>query len=84
VGIHRLLHSCCCFLKTNSASDNAATNSNSKNARSRMVASLRGRVGTGTEEGESSNGRVWAAGFHRVTVRCRLARVSKLMNLLFL
>jgi len=37
--------------------DNAATNSNSENARSRMVASLRGRVGTGTKEDESS---IWA------------------------
>ena len=27
--------------------DNAATNSNSENSRSRMVVSLRGRVGTG-------------------------------------
>jgi hypothetical protein len=30
--------------------DNAATNSNSENARSRMVASLRGSMGTGTKE----------------------------------
>ena len=29
--------------------DNAATNSNSENVRSRMVASLRGSVGTGTK-----------------------------------
>ena len=29
--------------------DNAATNSNSENARSRMVASLRGSMGTGTK-----------------------------------
>jgi len=34
--------------------DNTATNSNSENARSRMVASLRGSVGTGTKEDESS------------------------------
>jgi len=32
--------------------DNAATNSNSEQARSRMVASLRGSVGTGTKEDE--------------------------------
>ena len=44
--------------------DNAATNSNSEKARSRMVASLRGSVGTGTKVDESSTGRVWAAGFH--------------------
>jgi len=34
--------------------DNAATNWNSENARSRMVASLLGRMGTGTKEDESS------------------------------
>ena len=33
--------------------DNAATNSNSENARSRMAASLRGSVATGTKEDES-------------------------------
>jgi len=49
-----------------------------------MVASLRGSVGTGTKEDESSTGRVWAAGFHRVTARSRLARVLKFMNCLFL
>ena len=60
--------------------DNAATNSNSENARSRMLASLRGNVGTGTKEDESSSGRVWAA----VTARSRLARVLKLTNRLLL
>jgi len=40
-----------------------------------MVASLRGSVGTGTKEDESSTGRVWAAGFHHGTARSRLARV---------
>jgi hypothetical protein len=64
--------------------DNPATDSNSENARSRMVTSLRGSVGTGTKEDESSNGRVWAAGFHHVTARSRLARVLKLVNRLFL
>ena len=64
--------------------DNEATNSNSENARSRMVASLRGSVSTGTKEDESNTGRVWAAGFHHVTARSRVARFSKIMNLLFL
>jgi hypothetical protein len=41
-------------------------------------------VGTGTKEDESSTGRVWAAGFHHVTARSRLARILKLMNRLFL
>jgi len=49
-----------------------------------MVASLRGIVGTGTKEDESSTGRVWDAGFHRITARSRLERVLKLMNRLFL
>jgi len=64
--------------------DNAATNLNSENARSRIVASLRGSVGTGTKEDESSTGRVWAAEFHHITARSRLASVLKLINRLFL
>ena len=64
--------------------DNVATNSNSENARSRMVASLQGSVGTGTKEGESSNGCFWAAGFHHVTARSCLAHALKLMNCLVL
>jgi hypothetical protein len=46
--------------------DNSATNSNSKNARSGVVASLQESMGTGTKEDESSPGRTWAAGFHHV------------------
>jgi hypothetical protein len=38
--------------------DNTATNSNSENARSIMLTSLRGSVGTGTKGDESSTGRV--------------------------
>ena len=49
-----------------------------------MVASLQGSVGTGTKKDESSIGRVWAAGFHHVPARSRLARVLKLMNRLFI
>jgi hypothetical protein len=60
--------------------DNAATNSNSENARSRMMASLRGSVGKGTKEDESSTGRIRAAGFHHVTARSGLASILKLMN----
>jgi hypothetical protein len=39
-----------------------------------MMARLRGSVGTGTREDESSTWQVWAAGFHHVTARSRLAR----------
>jgi len=49
-----------------------------------MAASLRGNVGTGTKEDESSTGCVWAAGFYHVTARSGLARVLKFMNRLFL
>jgi len=59
-------------------------NSNSEDARSRMVASLRGSMGMGTKEDESSTGRVWAAGFHHVTAHSHLACVFNLMNCLFL
>jgi len=55
--------------------DNRATNSNSENARSRMAVGLRVSVSAGKKENEPSTGRVWAAGFHHVTTRSRLARV---------
>jgi hypothetical protein len=71
------------LLSENKNCDNAVTNSNSENARSRTMASLRGSVGTVTKEDESSTGRVWAAGFHHVTARSRLERVFKLMKLYF-
>jgi hypothetical protein len=45
---------------------------------------LRGSVGTGTEEDESSTERVWAAGLHHVTARSRLVGILKLMNLVFI
>jgi head-tail adaptor len=38
---------------------------------------------TGANEDKSSTVRVWAAGFHHVTARSRLARVLKLMNRVF-
>jgi hypothetical protein len=63
---------------------NMANNSTSENAINRMVASLRGSVGTRKKEDESSTGRIWAAGFHHVMARSHLARVLKLMNRLFL
>jgi hypothetical protein len=63
--------------------DNMATNSNSENATSRMVASLRGNVSMGTKEDESCTWQVWAAGFHHVTAHSRLARVLKITNRFF-
>jgi hypothetical protein len=45
---------------------------------------LWGSVGTGEKENESSTVRVWAAGFHHVMARSRLAGVLKLMNRLFI
>jgi hypothetical protein len=45
---------------------------------------VRGSMGMGTKEDESSTGHVWAAVFHHVTARSRLARALKLMNRLFL
>ena len=43
-----------------------------------MLASLRGSVGMGTKEDESSTGCIWAAVFHHIMARSRLARVLKL------
>jgi hypothetical protein len=45
---------------------------------------LLGSVGTGAEEDKSSTGRFWAAVFHHVMARSRLARVLKPMNRVFL
>jgi hypothetical protein len=45
---------------------------------------LRGSVSMGTKKDESHTGRVWAAGFHYVTVRSLLVHVWKLMIRLFL
>jgi hypothetical protein len=45
---------------------------------------LRGSVGTGTKQDESSTGRVWADGFHHVMAHSRLAGILKLTNRLFL
>jgi hypothetical protein len=64
--------------------DNAATNSNSENARSRMLAILRRSVGTETKEDKLSTGRVWAPGFYHVKAHSRLVCVLKLINRLFL
>ena len=63
--------------------NSTATNSNSKNARSRIVVSLCGSVVLGTKEDESCTGRVWAVGFHHIMAHTRLARILKLMNRLF-
>jgi hypothetical protein len=48
------------------------------------VASTAGKREYGVKEDESSTGRDWAAGFHHVTARSRLARVLKLINRLFI
>jgi hypothetical protein len=37
-------------------------------------------VGTGTKEDKASTGGVWAAGFHHITGRSRLARILKITN----
>ena len=39
-------------------------------------------MGAETNEDEANTGRVWAAGFHHVTARSRLARILKLINLI--
>jgi hypothetical protein len=64
--------------------DYTATNSNSENARSRMLARVRGSVGIWTKGDESSTWRIWVAAFHHVTARSGLGRILKLMNRLFL
>jgi hypothetical protein len=71
------------FLNTNSAiTGELMGTARTVEAERRQV--LRGSVGTGAKEDESRTGRVWAAVFHHVTARSRLAGVLKLMNCLFL
>ena len=86
MGIQQLLHASFCFLNTNISEhkhcDNAATNLNSENARSRMVASVRGSVGMGTQEDESSTGRVSAAGFHHVNRTTVVLWLNKTLSLI--
>jgi hypothetical protein len=43
-----------------------------------------GSLSTGEKEGESSTGRVWAAGFHHVTARSRLAHFLELNEPLYI
>jgi hypothetical protein len=64
--------------------DNAATNVNSENTRSRILASPARKHEYGVKEDESSNGHGCTAGFHHVTACSRLVGVLKLMNRLFL
>jgi hypothetical protein len=45
---------------------------------------LRGSVGMGAKEDESSTGHVWAAGFHHVTASSHLVGILKLTNSLFI
>jgi hypothetical protein len=45
---------------------------------------LRVSVGREAKEDELSTGRFWAAGFHSVRDRYRVARVLKIMNRLFI
>jgi hypothetical protein len=61
-----------------------ATNANSEMLEAEWRQVLRGSVDMGTKEDESSTGHIWAAGFHHVTARSRLAQVLKLMNHLLL
>ena len=60
------------------------SNSNSENIRSRIVASLWGSVGMRKEEGESSAGQIWAAGFHHLMACPCLVHVFKFTDHLFL
>jgi len=83
VGIHRLLHSSCCFLNTNTAIAWQLIRT-ARTLEAEWWQVLRGSVVTGTNEVESRSGRVWAAGFYHVMARSRLPRILKLMNPLFL
>jgi len=78
VGIHRLLHSSCCFLNTNTAITRQLI------WKARTLEAEWWQVCGEAKEDETSAGRVPAAGVHHVMARSRLARVLKLLNRLFL
>ena len=80
MGIHRLIHSSCCFLNTNTVITRQLTET-ARTLEAEWLASLRGSVDTGTKEDESSTGYVWAAGFRHVTAPSRLARSFKRMKI---
>jgi predicted secreted Zn-dependent protease len=82
VGIHRLLHSSCSFLNTNTAISRQLIRT-ARTLEAEWLASLQGSVGTETQEVVKYRAR-WAAGFDHVTAHSRLARVLKLTNRLFL
>jgi hypothetical protein len=73
-----------CSMNEHKHCDNAATNANSENARSRMEAtSARKREYGGQRKMSQVLDAFWAAGFHHVTARSRLAGVLKPMDHLF-
>ena len=83
MGIHRLLHSSCCFLNTITA----ITRQLIQTARTLEAEwwQVCGEAWVpGTKKDESSTRRVWAAGFQNFTARSRLTRVLKLVKRLFL
>jgi hypothetical protein len=64
--------------------DNAATNANSKNIRSRMEASSVGKHGYRDKKDKSSAGHIRAAVFNLVVAHSSFMGILKLTNQLFL
>jgi hypothetical protein len=60
------------------------TDGNSESGRRGMEGSSVGKRGYGVKGDESSTGNFWAAAFHHVTARSRLAGGLQLMNRLVL
>ena len=82
MGIHRLLHSSCCFLNTNTAITRQLIRT-ARTLEAEWWQVCGGSLCTGTKEDEASTGRISVAGFHHVTARSRLARVLKLYTVYF-
>ena len=83
MGIHRLLHSSCCFLNTNAAITWQLIRT-ARTLEAEWWQVCREAWVKGTKEDESSTGCIWAAGFHHVMARSYLEHVLNLMNHLFL
>jgi len=83
VGIHRLLHSSCCFLNTNTTTTRQLIRT------ARTLEAERWQVcrevwARGQRKMSQVLGEFGAAAFHHIKARSRLARVLKLMKRLFL
>ena len=79
MGIHQLLYSSCCFLNTNTAIAQQLIQT-ARTLEAEWCQVCEEAWVRGQRQMSQVLDNVWAAGFYHVTVRSRLARVSKIMK----